>query len=144
MARMPLSQTLGMGRGIVAAPLSRGSDAAPVTPLYRASSWPAGGFTMTELVVAMAIVAVLLAVAAPGMRDLVASQRVRTAANALFSDLSYARAEAIKRNAQVQVLQQGESWASGWNVAFGGNPMRVQPALNAVNYAGAADDRVIY
>lgn len=102
------------------------------------------GFTMIELVVAISIVAILLAIGVPALRDLVVSQRVRTAANNLYSDLSYARAEAIKRNAQVQVTRAGGAWTSGWDVLSTGNPLRTQPSLGAVSYAGSAESSVTY
>jgi type IV fimbrial biogenesis protein FimT len=101
------------------------------------------GFTLTELLVAIAIAAILMAVGAPAMRDLVVSQRLRTAANNLYSDLSYARAEAIKRNASVQV-QAGANWASGWGVLFGGNALRTQASLTGVSYGGSAETSVVY
>jgi type IV fimbrial biogenesis protein FimT len=102
------------------------------------------GFTMTELAIAMAVVAILLAIGVPALRDLIVGQRVRTAANNLYSDLSYARAEAIKRNAQVQVIRAGDAWTSGWSVSFTGNSLRLQPSLGAVSYAGSAESSVTY
>src|SRR4051812_34722849 len=55
-----------------------------------------GGFTMTEMMVAVGIVAILTAVAAPPLLAMVAAQRVKTATFDLYSAMSYARSEAIK------------------------------------------------
>lgn len=99
---------------------------------------------MTELAVAMTIVAIFLTIGVPALRDLVVGQRVRSSANNLYSDLSYARAEAIKRNAQVQVVRAGTSWTSGWSVSVAGNPLRVQSPLAEVMYGGAAEASVTY
>ena len=99
---------------------------------------------MTELLVAIAIAAILMAVGAPAMRDLVVSQRLRTAANNFYSDLSYARAEAIKRNAPVQVQRAGANWATGWDVLFTGNALRTQASLTDVSYGGSVESSVVY
>lgn len=99
---------------------------------------------MIELAVAMTIVVILLAIGVPALRDFVVGQRVRSSANNLYSDLSYARAEAIKRNAQVQVTRAGASWASGWSVSVAGNPLRVKSSPAEVTYGGSAETSVTY
>jgi type IV fimbrial biogenesis protein FimT len=102
------------------------------------------GFTLVEMIVAVAIVAILLAVGIPSMRDLINSQRVRAAASGLYSDLTYARAEAIKRNAQVQVVRGASSWSDGWSVRFGGTDLRTQTSHSAVAYTGSAESSITY
>jgi type IV fimbrial biogenesis protein FimT len=93
---------------------------------------PQRGFTLIELVIAVAIVAILLVVGIPSLSDLMASQRVRSTANDLFMDLSYARSEAIKRNASVQLIRTGSDWTGGWTVQFGGNVLRAQSSASRV------------
>lgn len=82
------------------------------------------GFTLIEMGVTVAILAILVTVAAPSFRSLIIGQRVRTASFDLFSAVNLARSEAIKLNANVQ-LRAGESadgaWATGWRVVDGGN-----------------------
>jgi type IV fimbrial biogenesis protein FimT len=102
------------------------------------------GFTLTELVVSIAIVAIMLAIGIPALRDLVVSQRVRGAANDLYSDLTYARAEAIKRNAQVRLVRASSSWSNGWSIQVGGEALRSQSNLPDVAYVGSADSSVTY
>lgn len=102
------------------------------------------GFSLIEMAITVGIGAVLLAVGIPLLRDMTVSQRVRSAANDLYSDLAYARSEAIKRNAQVSVVRATGGWTSGWSVQAGGNPLRVQSQLRDVSFAGASDGAVVY
>jgi len=74
------------------------------------------GFTLLELMVVLAIVAILAAVGLPFMRDTILNQRVRTAGTDAHLGLLLARSEAIKRNANVNIENAGGSWAAGWNV----------------------------
>ena len=56
------------------------------------------GFTAIELMVTVAIVAVLATLAAPSFRQLIATQRVKSVASALNESLWVTRSEALKRN----------------------------------------------
>jgi type IV fimbrial biogenesis protein FimT len=68
------------------------------------------GLTVIELMVVIAVVGVLLALAAPSMRGLIAAQRVRGINTELVTDLQYARSEAARRNVDVRVgFQSSES-----------------------------------
>lgn len=73
------------------------------------------GFTLIELMTVIVVLTLLAVAAAPGMRQLVASQRTRAAANDLISDLLMARSEAIKRNKDVS-LSPAPGWTDGWVV----------------------------
>jgi type IV fimbrial biogenesis protein FimT len=63
----------------------------------------ARGFTMIELMVVIAITAVLLAVAAPSFVNYIAKQRVEGLMSELGTDLQYARSEAVARNTDVRI-----------------------------------------
>jgi type IV fimbrial biogenesis protein FimT len=92
-----------------------------------ASRW-AGGFTAIELMVTVAIMAVLMALAAPSFTPLIEGWRVRQAAEQLQSTLYYARSEAIKRGGRVVVQKlpnntngcttasANTAWGCGWFV----------------------------
>ena len=59
------------------------------------------GFTLVELMIVVALVAILLALAAPSFRETIARNRLEGVAGELSTDFQYARSEAVARNAQV-------------------------------------------
>lgn len=59
------------------------------------------GFTLVEVMIAVAIAAILLALAAPSYALWTTNTRVKTAAESLFNGLQLARAEAVRRNSQI-------------------------------------------
>ncbi|MCC5826462.1 GspH/FimT family pseudopilin [Alkalimonas sp.] len=59
------------------------------------------GFTLIELMVTVAVMAIVLTVAIPSFTNLINGNRLTSQANELLSALSYARSEAIRRNADV-------------------------------------------
>jgi len=76
------------------------------------------GFTMVELMVTVAVVAILSAVAMPSFTSLIASQRTKSIAADLYAALIRTRSEAIKRDTEVVLtpLVAGQ-WQSGWQIA---------------------------
>ena len=99
---------------------------------------PAPGFTIIELMVVLAIVAVMAAAALPNMTQFARNQRVKTASFDVFSTLVTARSEAITRNASVTVTPTGGNWANGWEIAIGGAVLRKQDAVPSITIAGPA------
>jgi type IV fimbrial biogenesis protein FimT len=59
------------------------------------------GFTLVELVIVVAISAILVVTAVPIYKQTIATYRLDTEANALLGDLQYARSEAIKQGTDV-------------------------------------------
>lgn len=86
------------------------------------------GFTLTEMVVTLAVGGLLMTVAVPSFKSLVDRNRVSTTINSLVSSLMYARGEAVRRGQFVSVCpsniaatacETGESaatWDDGWLV----------------------------
>lgn len=83
------------------------------------------GFTVTELMVVVAIVAILMSIGIPSFRYITNSYRMSAEVNGLLGDLMYARAEAIREGQTVTACISnnngtacagGANWANGWIV----------------------------
>ncbi len=69
------------------------------------------GFTIVELVIAIAILAALIAIGIPSLRDWIQNTQIRNAAEASLNGLQLARSEAIRRNGFTRfVLGPGTGW----------------------------------
>ena len=90
------------------------------------------GFTLVELLVVLAVGAILLTIAIPGYAFLVNSSRLAAVTNDLVTALHLARSEAIKRSIRVTVCKTSNamaetpvcdttaSWQQGWLVFVDG------------------------
>lgn len=82
------------------------------------------GFTMTELLIVMAIAAILLTIGIPSFQYVTNSNRVSTELNGLVGDLQYARSLAVKEGLPVTVCASSDqqtcsgqsTWQGGWIV----------------------------
>lgn len=88
------------------------------------------GFTMLELMMALAVSAILTALAVPSLAQFANEQRLAATMAQLTSDLNFARTEAIKRNARVLVCARTAGtntcstqpdWQNGWAVCYDAN-----------------------
>jgi len=89
----------------------------------------ARGFTIIELMVVVAIAAILAAIAVPSMQDMIVSARVRGASSDFYSALVQARSEAIKRRTTVTIEPASTYWNAGWRVKIGTNTFATIEAL---------------
>lgn len=82
------------------------------------------GFTLIELMVAVTVLSVLLAMSVPSFREFTRSNRVTAAHNDLLTAFTLARSEALKRTTPVSVCASSNgtsctgatNWAAGWIV----------------------------
>lgn len=82
------------------------------------------GFTLVELMVTVAVAAVILTAGVPGFAEFVKNNRLTTATNELLGALNLARSEAIKRGIRVTACTSSDgtacaatgNWAQGWIV----------------------------
>ena len=76
------------------------------------------GFTLIELMVTLAIAAILLMVAIPSMTTYKRNAELTSATNTLLGSINAARGEAMKRgmNAMVVPTNNGTDWNAGWIV----------------------------
>ncbi|ERJ17889.1 Pre-pilin like leader sequence protein [Salinisphaera shabanensis E1L3A] len=80
------------------------------------------GFTLLELIVAMAVAAILLAIAIPSYRSVIQRNSMAATVNDLVGDLNFARSQAVTRGRQVYVCRSNGNnscdgdgdWSDGW------------------------------
>jgi type IV fimbrial biogenesis protein FimT len=101
------------------------------------------GHTLVELMVVLAIAAVLLAAAAPSLQAFIARQRLRVAQNDLFAAINLTRSQAITRGTRVTLTPQdaaGADWTQGWLVFIDSNGnQRLDPAEERIFQQGPVD-----
>lgn len=81
------------------------------------------GVTLIELTITIAIAAILIALAVPSFKIMLANAQIRTAAQALHDGLQLARVEAIRRNERV-IFTKGTQ--STWTVSIESDASTVQ------------------
>jgi type IV fimbrial biogenesis protein FimT len=74
------------------------------------------GFTLLELMFTLTVLAVLVTLGMPSMQELLARNRLKTAAHALVGDLQWTRGEAIRRNLDLYLTIDTGTWCYGVSV----------------------------
>ena len=103
---------------------------------------PARGFTLIELAIVLAIVAILLRVAAPGMSRAVAARALAAQSSEFMAALRFARTAALQRGAAVTICAsatgvpspacqgpRATDWRAGW-IVFADRDRRGMPNAN--------------
>jgi type IV fimbrial biogenesis protein FimT len=102
------------------------------------------GFTLIEMLIGIAIVALLFKIAAPSYRTWMQNMQIRNAAHSIADGLNVARGQAISRNVQVQLQLTslangtGAAWTASevlagtvveqWSSAEGASASQIAPA----------------
>ena len=100
----------------------------PVQSMQDSKHPSMAGFTVIELLVAVLILAILATIAAPNMTSFILGTRVRSAATEMYSTLIFARSEAIKRSANIDIVPIA-AWQGGWQVKAGATILKQQDSF---------------
>jgi type IV fimbrial biogenesis protein FimT len=92
------------------------------------------GFTILEIMIVLTIAGILAAIAMPSFDNQIRLQRLKGASTELYLSLMFARSEAIKRNAKIDVRRNAAGWMEGWYVRIQdtGEDLRVNEKLNNI------------
>lgn len=76
------------------------------------------GFTIIELMVAIAVAGVLLSVAVPSFQNIARNNAVRAATNDLIATINLARQQSMSMRSEVSITPATGGWSNGWNIDF--------------------------
>ncbi|MGY2170107.1 GspH/FimT family pseudopilin [Pseudomonas gingeri] len=92
------------------------------------------GFTLVELMVTVAVLAILLTIAVPSFTSSIQRSRADTEASDLVRALNYTRLEAINRGVNVRIAPSvsGSAWTAGLTTTLSSNSavLRSIPAMS--------------
>jgi type IV fimbrial biogenesis protein FimT len=104
------------------------------------------GFSLIELMVTLAVLAIVLGLAAPSFSSMLQDNRALSLGSELQGALQYGRSEAVKRrlnvvvcrsNAAGSACENGADWSGGWLVRqSGGDVLRVWGRAQGLAVAG--------
>jgi type IV fimbrial biogenesis protein FimT len=98
------------------------------------------GFTLAELMLTMAIAALLATIAVPSFRTLAANQAVRVTGSEVFMALMRTRSEALAHNSNYTLQPVGANWMTGWQIVdINGNVIENRGATSGITIAGPAN-----
>lgn len=79
------------------------------------------GFSLFELLVTIAILAIALAFAMPGFNHLIEEQRLRNATRELRNALDQTRETAVLKGQSISIVTHAGDWAQGWDLFIDSN-----------------------
>jgi type IV fimbrial biogenesis protein FimT len=104
------------------------------------------GFTLFELLVTLAVVAIVTTLAIPSFRQTIMNNRLTTQANEFITDLNIARSEAVKQGNTITITSNnGNNWAAGWAMTdSGGTTLRVHSTLDGTTTLTGSAGTITY
>lgn len=102
-------------------------------------------FTLIELMVTVAVLAIAISLAAPSFSNMLQDNRISALTNELQGTLQLARSEAVKRRGNVLVCRSnadqddcanGTNWADGWLMISGDDVLKVWDPVQGVVVTG--------
>lgn len=119
--------------------------------LTMATPRKASGFTLIELMIGIAILAIALALGIPSLAEWIQNSQIRTAGESISAGLQAARNEAIRRNTPIEFSLTGNGGAgeTGWQIVVRNTGVVLQTqtagegSRNATLVATPADARML-
>ena len=102
-------------------------------------------FTLIELMVTLAVLAIVISLAAPSFSNMLQENRLSALTNELQGALQLARSEAVKRRVNVAVCrsnadqsdcENGTDWAGGWLMMANDEVLKVWDPAQGVTVTG--------
>lgn len=103
------------------------------------------GFTLVELMIVLAIAAILAGVAVPSFQSLIRDNALTSEANQFVSAIHFARSEALKRSNSVTLTANTTGkWQYGWSVGDGVDTLRNYAALSGTSTLTSTSSTITY
>ena len=150
---LPYERPSGRSRGLAGTRKHVGMQARlPYTCIKKRSFRALCGVTLIELMVGLALLAILMAIAVPSFRGTAAANRLSASTNEVVNAMALARSEAIRRGGRVTVCKSADGaacttaggWEQGWIVFVDSTRAGANPSVDAgeviVSRVGAQPD----